>query len=57
MGDKAPRSQEHCHITCKGVNGNGNFYLNGYDENLNSVWNGDRLIVPDEELLLINVLL
>ena len=51
LGNKAPKSRPHTHLTCKGLDSNrqrGNFYLNGYDENLRSVWNNDYLIDLDE---------
>lgn len=48
--DKAPDSKPHYHLLCRKVGEKrGFFYLNGYDENLNSVWNSDRLIVSHEE--------
>ena len=55
LGDKAPPSKPHYHIVCRGNGERGNSYLNGYDENLNSVWNKDRLIVCAEETLLLTL--
>lgn len=59
MCEDAPASKPHYHIICKCVGEQrGLSYLNGYDDNLNSVWNKDRLIVCEEEtlLLLMNVI-
>ena len=48
--DRAPSSRPHYHLRCKELHKKSGFYwLNGYDENLNSVWSGDHLIVCSEE--------
>lgn len=46
-------SEPHCHLTCRSLeNKRGEYYLNGYDENGNSVYsNNDRIIVCAEETL------
>ena len=52
--DKAPNSKPHYHLTCRKLGEKtGFYYLNGYDENLNSVWDNDRLIVCHEETTLL----
>lgn len=51
LGDKAPKSRPHVHLICKRLDpryGKGDYFLNGYDENLKSVWNDDYLIDLDE---------
>lgn len=50
LGDKAPKSRPHVHLICKRLDENSRdkYYLNGYDENLNSVWGNDYLIDLDE---------
>lgn len=56
LGNKAPASKPHYHIVCRKVGeSKGFYYLNGYDENLNSVWDNDRLIVCAEETLLLTM--
>ena len=56
FGNDAPPSRPHYHFTCRKVGENkGFYYVNGYDENLNSVWNGDRVIVCAEETLLLTM--
>lgn len=58
LGADAPNSRPHYHIVCRKVGENkGFYYLNGYDENLNSVWGEDRLIVCAEETLLLTMFL
>lgn len=53
MGQTPPPSPEHTCLTCKNLGGKerGDFYLNGYDENLNNVWRDDRLIDLQVEAL------
>lgn len=55
FSEAAPRSKPHTHIRCNRLGGNKKefYYLNGYDENLNCVWNSDRLILLHEETLLL----
>lgn len=54
--DKAPKSKPHYHLTCEKVGEKTGFhYLNGYDENLISVWNEDKLIVCSEETLFLTM--
>lgn len=55
LGDKAPLSKPHRHYVCKDVNSGRRdpSYLGGYDENNNSVWNSDRIIVLHKETLLL----
>lgn len=55
FGKDAPQSRPHYHILCKKVGERGQFHLNGYDENLNSVWDNDRLIACDEETLFLTM--
>lgn len=56
--DKAPKSKEHSHIRCRKVGEMyGNYYLNGFDDNGNSVWSNDRIIVCAEETLLLTLFL
>ena len=50
-----PPSAPHSHIVCKIDGKSGNYYLNGYDENLNSVWDNDRLIDCEEEALFLTM--
>ena len=60
FGDKAPWSRPHVHLLCKKLDpamGSGNFILNGYDENLNSVWGNDYLVDLDEVSLSVLILL
>lgn len=52
---EAPLSKPHCHIRCKKVGERGDYYLNGYDENFNSVWGNDRLINCAEETLFLTM--
>ena len=56
LGNNAPKSKPHYHLACKKDGLRDKFYLNGYDENLNSVWNNDRLIVCEEETMLLTLL-
>lgn len=53
--DKAPKSRPHYHLTCIKYGECGHYYLNGYDENLNSVWGNDRLIDCAEETLFLTL--
>lgn len=55
-GDNTP-SKPHFYLTVRpiGVKGNSDCYLNGYDENGNSVWNNDRLIFCSEETTLLTL--
>lgn len=56
FGDKAPKSKPHYHLVCKRLdNSRDSFHLNGYDENLLSVWGNDRLIDCSEETTLLCV--
>lgn len=56
LGEEAPRSRPHCHLSCETLDGKGGFYLNGYDENGRNVWrNEDVLSVCAEETLLLIV--
>lgn len=50
-------SKPHFYLTVRpvGVRSNSDCYLNGYDENGNSVWNNDRLIFCSEETLLLTL--
>ena len=51
LRENAPKSAPHFHLVCKSISENGdrgNFYLNGYDNNLHSVWSNDYLIDLDE---------
>lgn len=51
LGDKAPKSRPHVHLVCKALDPHyekGDLFLNGYDNNLNSVWGSDYLIDLDE---------
>lgn len=57
LGDEAPNSAEHCHLTCTDIQGKGPFWLNGYDDNGNSVWSTDRIIVCAEETTLLTMCL
>jgi hypothetical protein len=43
-GDDTP-SREHMHILCKKDGDKSDYYLNGFDEDLKSVWNSDSLIL------------
>lgn len=57
LGKNAPLSRPHYHFICKQVGENkGFYYVNGYDENLNSVWGNDRVIVCHEETTLLTLL-
>lgn len=49
LSTEAPKSKSHYHLTCTKTGEKSLFYLNGYDENLNSIWGSDGLIVPHEE--------
>ena len=51
--DTPPSSKTHFHLTCRGLgNKRGEYYLNGYGENGNSVYSdNDRIIVCAEETL------
>lgn len=55
LGEKAPKSPPHAHLVCKraDVNDKSLYYLNGYDENLHSVWSNDYLIDLDEVLIVV----
>ena len=55
-GDNTP-SKPHYYLTVRpvGVKSNSDCYLNGYDENGNSVWNNDRLIFCNEETTLLTL--
>lgn len=56
LGKDAPLSRQHYHFLCRKVGEAKDFYhVHGYDENLNSVWNDDRLIVCDEETLFLTM--
>lgn len=55
LGASAPPSKAHYHIRCKKDNERGDYHLNGYDENLNSVWDNDRLIDCAEETLFLTM--
>lgn len=62
LGKDAPPSKPHYHLVCRKVGGENkksHFYLNGYDENYNCVWDTppmvDRLIVCEEETLFLNM--
>ena len=58
MGNDAPPSRPHYHLLCRKVGENKGFYhINGYDENLNSVWDNDRVIVCAEETLFLTICL
>lgn len=51
-----PPSKPHFHLTCKGLGDKQSKYLNGYDENGNSVYSGnDRIIVCAEETLFLTM--
>lgn len=54
-----PNSRPHYHLVCRSLDktDRSRYYLNGYDENLNSVWNNDRLIICEEETTMLNLLL
>lgn len=49
-------SKPHFCLTVRpvGAKSSSDYYLNGYDENGNSVWNSDRLIFCDEETMLLS---
>lgn len=57
FGANAPLSKPHYHIVCRKPlhHREGLFHLNGYDENLNSVWDNDRLINCEEETLFLTM--
>lgn len=50
-----PASRSHSHLECKTIDGKGGFYLNGFDDDGNSVWNFDRVIVCSEETTLLTM--
>lgn len=55
-----PASPEHYTLTVRRLNSNdhSDYFLNGYNDDLQSVWeNGDRLIVTSEETMLLNLIL
>lgn len=52
-----PASRSHYHIVCQKEGERSNSFLNGYDENLNSVWSNERLIVCAEETLFLTMCL
>lgn len=52
----APPSRPHYHFMCHKVGEHKDIYhVNGYDENLNSVWDTDRVIVCAEETLFLTM--
>lgn len=56
FGDSAPKSKPHYHLECKRLdNKRDTYYLNGYDDNMMSVWGNDRLINCSEETMLLCV--
>lgn len=58
LGSAATASKPHCHCICRSLNEpdkRKHFYLNGYDENLNSVWDSDRLVNIEEETLFLQM--
>lgn len=51
-----PKSNPHCHMECHKVGDkHDKGYLGGYDENGNSVWCSDRIIVCCEETLFLTM--
>ena len=57
LAKNAPPSRPHYHLTCRKVGEKtGFYYLNGYDENLCSVWNNDYLIVCSEETTILTLI-
>ena len=56
-GDTTPSKPHFC-FTLKSTNPRvrGEFYLNGYDENGNSVWSNDRIIVCHEETAMLSLI-
>lgn len=54
---EAPPSSPHVHLICRKVGERtGFYYLNGYDENLRSVWSDDYLIVEGEANALLTLI-
>lgn len=59
LQEEAPRSLPHRNFKVSPLsnpNQNG-FYLNGYDENLRSVWTEDYLVICEVETLLLSLCL
>lgn len=58
LQDKAPKSKEHCHLTCHTLaKRTDQRWLNGYDEDGVNVWHrDDRIIVEAEETLLLTMI-
>lgn len=56
-GETPPPSKPHFHLTCRGLGDKrSEYYLNGYDENGNSVYSdNDRIIVCAEETLFLTM--
>lgn len=55
--DKAPCSKPHYHLVCRKLGEySGFYYLNGYDESLQSVWSSDYLIDCASETSLLTLI-
>ena len=57
MGDEAPASRPHYHLTCRKQDERkgSKYFLNGYDDNLRSVWGGDYLVDCNTEATILTL--